>query len=112
MGAMTKSLPELREQFSGVHALPDGTAVPAGLEEALAEHLKHYLPPQDSCPMCGAWRAGARWSIVHGAMQCGSCGYPATMYHFIGEGEARTRVVGFLWAHPDDVSSRDERNRR
>jgi hypothetical protein len=74
---------------------------------AFEKHLEGYLPSRTSCPACFAW--GVEWGIVHGEARCVSCGWPATIYHFVkdGEGELLARVTATLYAHPSTLSMRE-----
>ena len=48
------------------------------------------------------------WGIAHGSGQCGKCGWPSRLYHFLqdDEGEDVGRLSLLLQYHPDAVSGR------
>lgn len=54
-------------------------------------------------------RGGFRWGLAHGHGQCGWCGWPATLYHFIkdrsGEDLMTIRHI-VLQVHPDLIEIR------
>lgn len=92
-----KTLDELR-------ALPTATA-----EVLPVSHPEHFLPPQANCYACdrtlGGWIGSFSLGLAWGAGQC-TCGYPARVYHDIGDGKVLRSLAQY---HPNAlVETEDE----
>lgn len=93
--------------------------LPVDKREDFDAYLKHFAAPKREgednhlcdgwpCVACGAKHSFA-WGIAHGSGHCTTCGWPATLYHFVKDrdGEELSTIRGvLLWAHPDDIDVR------